>query len=59
VVGGQAIGRFAEFFGLFTGTIWRKDHIPGIRANLPLIARAGSAYPWNCRKLGELIGLKA
>ena len=36
-----------------------QDNIPGIRANWPLIARAGSAYLWTYRKLGELIGLKA
>jgi len=59
VVGGQAIGRFADFIGLFIGAMWRKDNIPGIRENWPLIVRAGSAYPWTFRKLGELIGLKA
>jgi NADH oxidase (H2O2-forming) len=59
VVGGQAIGRFAGFIGLFIGAMWRKDPIPGIRENWPLIARAGSADPWTYRKLGELIGLKA
>ena len=45
MVGGQAIGRFADFIGLFIGAMWRKDRIPGIRANWPLIARAGSASP--------------
>ena len=59
MVGGQAIGRFADFIGLFIGAMWRKDRIPSIRANWPLIARAGSASPWTYRKLGELIGLKA
>ena len=59
VVGGQAIGRFADFIGLFIGAMWRRDSIPGIRTNWPLIARAGSAYPWTYRRLGELIGLKA
>jgi NADH oxidase (H2O2-forming) len=59
VVGGQAIGRFADFIGLFIGAMWRKDSIPGIRANWPLIAHAGSAYPWTYRKIGELMGLKS
>ena len=59
VVGGQAIGRFADFIGLFIGAMWRKDSIPGIRANWPLIAHAGSAYPWTYRKMGELMGLKS
>lgn len=59
MVGGQAIGRFAGYIGLFIGAMWRRDSIPGIRTNWPLIARAGSAYPGTYRKLGELIGLKA
>jgi NADH oxidase (H2O2-forming) len=58
VVGGQAIGKFADFIGLFVGAMWRKDAIPGIRANWPLISRRGSPYPWTVRKIGELIGLK-
>jgi NADH oxidase (H2O2-forming) len=59
VVGGQAIGKFADFIGLFMGAMWRKDAIPGIRQNWPRIARSGSITPWTIRKLGELIGLKS
>lgn len=59
VVGGQAIGKFADYIGLFIGAIWRKDSIPAIRENWPRIARKGSSYPWTYRKLGELIGLKS
>jgi NADH oxidase (H2O2-forming) len=59
VVGGQAIGRFGDMIGLFIGAMWRKDPIPGIRANWPLISRKGSPYPWTYRKLGEWIGLKS
>jgi hypothetical protein len=39
VVGGQAIGRLADYIGLFIGAMWRKDCIPAIRENWPLIAR--------------------
>lgn len=59
MVGGQAIGKFADFIGLFMGAMWRKDSIPGIRLNWPRITRSGSIYPWTTRKLGELIGLKS
>lgn len=59
MVGGQAIGRFADDIGFFIGAMWRKERIPGIRTNWPRIARSRSAYPWTYRKLGELIGLKA
>lgn len=59
MVGGQAIGKFADFIGLFMGAMWRKDAIPGIRQNWPRIAWSGSITPWPPRKLGELIGLKS
>jgi hypothetical protein len=59
VVGGQAIGRLADYIGLFIGAMWRRDCIPAIRENWRLIARKGSSYPWTYRKLGELIGLKS
>jgi len=39
--------------------MWRKDRLPSIRENWPLIARQGSSAPWTYRKLGELIGLKS
>jgi NADH oxidase (H2O2-forming) len=59
VVGGQAIGKFADHIGLFIGAMWRRDSIPALRENWPCISRKGSRYPWTCRKLGELIGLKS
>jgi NADH oxidase (H2O2-forming) len=59
VVGGQAIGRFGDFIGLFIGAMWRKDDIPSIRSNWRHIARKDSSYPWTTRKLGEWIGLKS
>ena len=59
MVGGQAIGKSADFIGLFMGAMWRKDPIPGIRQNWPLIARSGAITLWTTRKLGELIGLKS
>jgi len=45
VVGGQAIGTFADFIGLFMGAMWRKDAIPSLRQNWPLIARSGKDHP--------------
>jgi len=59
VVGGQAMGKFADHIELFIGAMGRRDSIPAIRANWPLITRRGSTYPWTYRKLGELIGLKS
>jgi len=59
VVGGQAIGRFGDVTGLFSGAMWRKDQIPDIRANWPRIVRKGSSYPWTCRRIRASIGLKS
>ncbi len=57
VVGGQAIGRYADAIGLFMGAMWRKDDFNELRKNWAKIARAGSPYPWIYRKIGQLIGL--
>jgi NADH oxidase (H2O2-forming) len=59
VVGGQAIGSFADSIGLFMGAMWRKDDINALRENWGKIIQAGSRYPWIYRKLGYLIGLGA
>jgi hypothetical protein len=60
VVGGQAIGRFADGIGLYIGAMWRKGHIPGIRANWPPDRAGRLRLPLDLpRQPGELIGLKA
>ncbi len=59
VVGGQAIGSFADSIGLFMSAMWRKDDINNLRENWDKIIQAGSPYPWTHRKLGYLIGLTA
>jgi NADH oxidase (H2O2-forming) len=57
VVGGQAIGRYADAIGLFMGAMWRKDDFNDLRKNWTRIARPGSPYPWIYRNIGQLIGL--
>ncbi len=57
VAGAQAIGRYADWIGLFMGAMWRKESLPAIRENWPAILRPGSPHPWTTRKIGELIGL--
>ncbi len=59
MAGGQAIGKFADWIGLFMSAMWRKESLPFIRENWPVITRPGSNHPWTTRKLGELIGLKS
>jgi NADH oxidase (H2O2-forming) len=59
VVGGQAIGDFADSIGFFMGAMWRKDDLNVLRENWKKIIQAGSVYPWMYRKMGYLIGLGA
>ncbi len=58
VAGAQAIGRYADWIGLFMSAMWRKQSLPAIRENWTAILRPGSPHPWTTRKLGELIGLR-
>lgn len=57
VVGGQAIGRFADSIGLFMGAMWRKDDINKLRENWDKVLLPKSPYPWIYRKMGVLMGL--
>jgi len=57
VIGGQAIGSFADSIGLFMSAMWRKDDFNILRENWGKIIQAGSPYPWTYRKMGYLIGL--
>ncbi len=59
VVGGQAIGRFADFIGLWMGAMWRRDNLDDLRRNWDRIARRDSVFPWTHRKIGEMMGLDA
>ncbi len=57
IVGGQAIGRFADAAGLLIGAMWRRESIPLLRARRELLGGPPTATPWTTRKLGELLGL--
>lgn len=59
VVGGQAVGAFADNIGLFVSAMWRRDDFNGLRRNWQETVRIGSPSPWVYRKLGRLIGLPA
>ncbi|MBN1592613.1 MAG: FAD-dependent oxidoreductase [Candidatus Coatesbacteria bacterium] len=59
VVGGQAIGEYADSIGLFMGAMWRGDDLGQIRGNWQHISKLDSPAPWIYRKLGRLIGLAA
>ncbi len=57
IIGGQAIGEVANYAGLIMGFMWRGDDINEFKENWPKIAELDSPYPWQHRKLGQLIGL--
>lgn len=59
VIGGQAIGRYADYTGLFMGFMWRKDDVRELMANWGKIASVVTPYPWQFREFGRLIGLSA
>jgi len=59
LIGGQAIGNYADYTGLFMGFMWRKDNIHDLKENWGKIAAAVSVYPWQFREFGRLIGLSA
>jgi len=59
IIGGQAIGKVADHAGLLMGCMWRGQDIHEFIENWPKIAALGSPYPWQDRKLGQLLGLSA
>jgi len=59
IIGGQAIGHYADYTGLFMGFMWRKDNINDLKANWGKIAAPVTTYPSQFREFGQLIGLSA
>lgn len=57
IVGGQAIGRFADAVGLLIGAMWRRESISALRARRGLLGGPPHALPWTTRRLGEVLGL--
>ena len=59
VIGGQAIGEVANNVGVIMGFMWRGDDIHVFKEDWPKIAELDSPYPWQYRKLGQLLGLSS
>jgi len=58
IVGGQAIGRFADAAGLLIGAMWRRESVPALRARRALLGDGPhGTLPWTTRRLGELLEL--
>jgi len=56
VIGGQAIGKYADAIGLFIGAMWRKDDMDRLRGKWNKIPQSGAAYSWPLIRLGQIIG---
>jgi NADH oxidase (H2O2-forming) len=56
VLGGQAIGKYADGIGLLIGAMWRKDDIDHLRGTWRQIPQSGAAHAWPQIRLGQLIG---
>jgi NADH oxidase (H2O2-forming) len=57
IVGGQAIGTFANGLGLLIGAMWRKDDFMEIAAKVRTTPRGGAVHTWPMLRLGNLLGM--
>jgi NADH oxidase (H2O2-forming) len=55
VVGGQAIGKYADSIGFFIGAMWRKDDMNRLRRKVDQMAPAGAAHAWHQIHMGRLM----
>ena len=56
VLGGQAVGRYADSIGLFIGAMWRRDDMDRLRERWDKIPLEGVAHAWQMIRMGELAG---
>jgi NADH oxidase (H2O2-forming) len=57
IVGGQAIGGFADGLGLLIGAMWRKDDFFKIAAKMRKMPKGGAVHAWPLVRLGNLLGM--
>ncbi|MFN2357419.1 MAG: NAD(P)/FAD-dependent oxidoreductase [Desulfotignum sp.] len=57
IVGGQAIGTFADGLGMLIGAMWRKDDFMKIAAKMRTTPRGGAVHTWPMLRLGNLLGM--
>lgn len=55
VVGGQAIGKFADSIGFFIGAMWRKDDMNRLRKKVAQLPANGAAHAWHQVHMGRLM----
>jgi len=57
IVGGQAIGAYANELGLLIGAMWRKDDFLDIAAKMRTLPKGGAVHAWPMVRLGTLLGM--
>ena len=57
IIGAQAIGKSAYGLWILMNAMWKQDDIHEIRKNWEEINNIDSPFPWEYRKLGELLKL--
>jgi NADH oxidase (H2O2-forming) len=55
VIGGQAIGSYADEIGLFIGAMWRKDDMNRVRGKWNQMTPLGVVHSWPLVRLGRLL----
>lgn len=56
VIGGQAIGAFADKIGYFIGAMWRRDDMNRLRKKLEHLPPEAAPYAWHQIHMGSLLG---
>jgi NADH oxidase (H2O2-forming) len=56
VIGGQAIGKYADGIGMLIGAMWRKDDINQIRTKMRKMPPSSAVHSWPMVRLGNLLG---
>lgn len=59
VIGGQAIGRFADEIGILIGAMWRKENIGSLLERAGRLTPQAAAHAWSALRLAELLGAAA
>lgn len=59
VIGGQAIGRYADAIGFFIGAMWRKDDIDHLRNKISNIDATGAFQSWHQIHITNLLARTA
>lgn len=55
VIGGQAIGNYADVIGFFIGAMWRKDEVTLLRNKLNRMPRSAAFHAWHQLLIGDVL----